>query len=140
MANVVLVDTGPLVAILCREDAQHQRCVDALQGIRDDLATCWPVVTEAVHLLGGRVDRVRRLLSMLSSGAIACVDLPPNAAEWLDAFYAKYAEHAPDLADAALMLIANRDGADSVFSLDQRDFAVYRTPDGRALNVIPAVG
>jgi uncharacterized protein len=138
MARNVLVDTGPLVAILCREDAQHARCVTTLQGIRDQLVTCWPVLTEAVYLLGDRVDRVRQLLAMITSGAIQCVDLPPDAVSRLDEFYVKFGEHAPDLADAALVLLTDRMNVDSVFTLDQRDFAIYRTTSGRALQVIPA--
>lgn len=138
MANCVLVDTGPLVAILCREDAQHHACVDALQNLREDLVTCWPVVTEAVHLLGDRVDRIRRLLGMFTGGAVRCADLPTDAATWLDAFYARFADHAPDLADATLMLLAEREGVETVFSLDRRDFAIYRTSDNRSLKVIPA--
>jgi uncharacterized protein len=140
MADRVLVDTGPIVAILCREDAQHLACVAALQQIPEALITCWPVVTEVVHLLGDRVDRVRRLLTMLGSGAIQCIDLPPDAVDLLDAFYARFAEHAPDLADAALMCLADRHGIETVFSLDQRDFAIYRTAKNRALHVVPLNG
>lgn len=138
MARSILVDTGPLVAILCREDAQHQRCVAALKGLQEELVTCWPVVTEAVHLLAGRVDRARRLLAMIVGGAIRCVELPPDAADWLDGFYSRFEDHAPDLADAAIVLLAERMAIESVFTLDLRDFAIYRTTDGRALRVVPS--
>jgi predicted nucleic acid-binding protein len=139
MPDYVLVDAGPLVAILCREDAEHQRCVEALQSIRADLVTCWPVLTEVIHLLGGRLDRVRHLLAMMINGALRCSDLPNDAAELLDRFYVRFADQRPDLADAALILLAERDFIDTVFSLDQRDFAVYRTTDGRALTLIPTL-
>lgn len=137
MAKCVLIDTGPLVAILCREDAQHHRCVAALQNITTDLVTCWPALTEAVHLLGGRVDRVHQLLAMIISGAIQCAPLPADAASWLDEFYQRFAEHSPDLADATLMLLGERLNVDDVFTLDQRDFTVFRTLNGRALNIVP---
>lgn len=137
MAKPVLIDTGPLVAILCREDAQHHSCVAALKGIQDELVTCWPVITEAVHLLGGRVDRIRSLLMMLAGGAVTCVDMPTAAAAWIDGFYHRFADQVPDLADAALMYLAERDEIDVIFSLDRRDFAVYRTSDNRSLSVIP---
>ena len=138
MVKAVLIDTGPLVAILCREDAQHETCVQALQGIQQEIVTCWPVITEAVHLLQGRVDRIRSLLMMLASGAISCVELPMATVAWLDAFYQRFADQAPDLADAALMYLAERHEIDAIFSLDRRDFTVYRTSANRSLNIIPS--
>ena len=41
------------------------------------------------------------------------------------------------MGDAALMYLAEREGIDSVFALDRRDFTIYRTTDGRALIIIP---
>ena len=38
----------------------------------------------------------------------------------------------PNMADAALMYIAEQERFDTVFTLDRRDFSVYRTTDGRA--------
>ena len=35
------------------------------------------------------------------------------------------------------MFIAEREGIGTVFTLDRRDFSVYRTTDGRALTVVP---
>ncbi len=48
----VLMDGGPLVAILSRDDASHERCVAELAELRVPLITCWPVMTEVLWLLG----------------------------------------------------------------------------------------
>jgi predicted nucleic acid-binding protein len=139
MAERVLIDTGPLVAVLCRDDAQHQKCVDCLRSIDGELWTCWPVLSEAIFLLEGRADRVQQLLSMLTVGAIRCMSLgsETQVAPWLASFYERFAEHAPDLADAALVYLAERDRIEKVFTLDIRDFSIYRTSDSRALEIIP---
>ena len=139
MAERILIDTGPIVAILCREDAQHEKCVDCLRSIDGELWTCWPVLSEAIFLLEGRADRVQQLLSMLTLGAIRCMSLGSemHVAPWLASFYERFAEHAPDLADSALVYLAERDQVVKIFTLDLRDFAVYRTSENRALEIIP---
>src|SRR5262245_12703728 len=52
--EVILVDAGPLVAILSATDQHRHRCVATLRALREPLATVWPAVTEAMHLLGPR--------------------------------------------------------------------------------------
>jgi predicted nucleic acid-binding protein len=138
MAERVLIDTGPIVAVLCREDAQHTTCVQTLRSIEGELYTCWPVISEAVFLLGGRADRIQSLLQMLVSGAIRCESLGTEreAAPWLVNFYGRFGDHAPDLADAVLVYLAEREHVEKVFTLDLRDFAIYRTSDNRALEVV----
>ena len=56
---------------------------------------------------------------------------------WIIAFLERYATAEAQLADAALMYLAEREGIDTVFTLDRRDFSIYRTTDGRALTIIP---
>ena len=49
---MILVDTGPLVALFDRKDAAHGRCSGILKGLREPLKTTIPVLTEAFHMLG----------------------------------------------------------------------------------------
>jgi predicted nucleic acid-binding protein len=49
--RAVLVDAGPLVALLERTDRNHRRCVAALEAMSDPLLTVWPAFTEAMYLL-----------------------------------------------------------------------------------------
>ena len=43
----VLLDTGPLVALLADDDAEHQRCVEQSQLLPKPFLTTWPILTEA---------------------------------------------------------------------------------------------
>lgn len=72
----ILVDTGPLVAILSRDDAYHDSCVAALRHMPSPLLSCWPVIIEAAWLLRRSPAAVQQLSRSLNSGF---VELPPLA-------------------------------------------------------------
>ena len=46
---MILVDTGPFVALFDPQDAQHLRCREVLQAIKEPLMTTVPVLTETFH-------------------------------------------------------------------------------------------
>ena len=48
MIQGILVDAGPLVALLHRDDNDHEKCVEALRYISEPLLTTWMPVTEAM--------------------------------------------------------------------------------------------
>jgi len=62
---MILVDTGPLVALFDSKDGQHRRCAKTLKGLREPIRTTVPVLTEAFHVLGpGSIgsDRLREFV------------------------------------------------------------------------------
>lgn len=125
----VLVDAGPLVALLDSRDEDHVRCVEALQGIREPLMTVWPAVTEAMHLLRGSWRAQAALWEMLESGIVELLELDADDVPRMGELMHKYRDLPMDLADAALVRVAERERIRHVFTLDQRDFRVYR-PQG----------
>ncbi len=137
MISPSLVDTGPLVATVRRREEAHERCVAALKGFRAPLLTCWPVLTEVAWLLRGEPAGMKAIGEIVRSGVVEIVELDDDALHWMIAFLLRYASAGAQLADAALMYLAEREGIDTVFTLDRRDFSVYRTTDGRALRIVP---
>src|ERR1700694_1834239 len=118
----VLVDTGPIVAILSESVEHHTACVAALQGIRGPLLTCWPVVTEAAWLLRAYPVAVGRLLSSFNGRPFELVPLNEADLPGIAAILAKYKVLGIQLADASLVHLAKREGVDIIFTLDQRGF------------------
>ena len=49
----------------------------------------------------------------------------------------EYRDIRPQLADAALVYLAGREGIDTIFTLDRRDFGVYRSTHKRAFRIVP---
>jgi predicted nucleic acid-binding protein len=134
--NRVLADTGPLVALLDADDADHARCVEAARQLHGELVTTWPVITEAFYLLAPDRRAQDRLLGKVGSGDLVLEMLGPEDIPGIRALLEKYADLPTDLADATLVYLAERDALDTVFTLD-RDFRVYRLRRGKALKVVP---
>jgi uncharacterized protein len=133
----VLVDTGPIVALLSRRDQYHRVCVEALKEMPGPLFTCWPVLTEAAWLLRRDWNAVLKLLNSTDTGFVALLPLGTDDAKPIALIMKKYRDIRVQLADAALVHLAARDGLDTIFTFDQRDFSVYRLPKGRAFRILP---
>jgi uncharacterized protein len=135
--NGVLVDAGPLVAILSERDQHHAACLAEAKSLRGPFYTSWPVVTEAAYLLRDRPEAVRKLLARIQSAKLVVLPIDPAELESIADILTRYRDQGFDFADATLMHLAVREGVDSVFTVDKRHFSVYRTPNGLALNVRP---
>ena len=122
----VLVDTGPLVAILSPADSHHELCVDALRQMQVPLLSCWPVITEAAWLLRNSPHALRRLLESIDNQFLELLPLSGAEAAPIAALMNKYEDLRPQLADAALVYLAGRERIRLIFTLDNRDFSVYR--------------
>lgn len=124
--SAILVDAGPLVALLHRDDQDHTRCVDTLKKIQAPLATTWPPFTEAMYLLGFSRTAQDALLEMVERGALQFLPVGTEDVPRLCTLMRKYRDLPMDLADATLVRVAEREGIRRVFTLDRRDFAIYR--------------
>jgi uncharacterized protein len=133
----VLVDTGPLVAILSRQDAHHEVCVEALQEMPGPLLTCWPVITEAAWLLRRSPLAVQRLLGSMDRGFLELLPLAGAEANAIASLMKRYEGIRPQLADATLVYLASRERIETIFTLDRGDFSIYRTVRKRSFRILP---
>lgn len=137
MNGQVLIDTGPIVAILSASDAYHAACVEQLRKIRGPLLTCWPVITEAAWLLRGFSQAIKLLLTSFNGRPFELVSLDQTDLPGIAAILAKYKEAGIQLADACLAHLANREEIETIFTLDRRDFSVLRLARGKKFRIIP---
>ncbi len=133
----ILVDTGPIVAILSTRDQYHATCVDILKQLQPPLLTCWPVMTEAAYLVRDSPAALQNLLRMLERGFLVLAPMDASAAPWLATFFETYRDQNPQIADAALMYIAEREHIETIFTLDHRDFSVFRLPGNQPVQLLP---
>jgi predicted nucleic acid-binding protein len=130
---VILIDTGPFVALLDPRDGEHERCRAVLKTLKEPLFTTTPVLTEAFHLLVPGSRGSSNLLEMIRRGGIGVWFMDgstlPRCFDLMD----QYADHPMDLADASLVAAAETLRTRRIFTLDQDDFSTYRLRRGRAL-------
>ena len=138
-AGRVLIDTGPWVAILDDQDAHHRACVQALAVLDGPLYTCWPVVTQATWLLRHSPGAVRRLLDSINTPFVELLSLAGPEVRPIAELLEKYKSIRPQLADAALVYLAERERIETIFTLDRRDFSIYRTGRGRSFRILPEI-
>jgi predicted nucleic acid-binding protein len=125
----VIADTGPLVALFARRDRDHLRVTRFLRENPCLLITSWLVVTEAWHLLSdqGRLALMRWIVA----GGAAVLDFGENGAKAMLALLEKYRDRPMDVADASLVVLAERTGVNEILTIDRTDFDVYRLSKSR---------
>ena len=133
----VLVDAGPLVALIEAADRNHNRCIAALKTLSDPLLTVWPAFTEAMYLLGGSARSQDALWGMVESGGLEFASLTEDDAAGLHQLMQRYRDQPMDLADAAIVHVADREDIRRVFTLDRRHFSVYRIRRRTPLSLLP---
>ena len=134
--SAVLVDAGPLIALLDRSDPHHVECKRAFASIRDQLVTVWPAVAEAAYLLS-TIEAQAALLEMIALDTPAIVPLGKADVPRISELMRKYADLPMDLADAALVRVAEREGIRRVITIDRKDFSVYRAKGLGKLTLLP---
>ncbi len=123
---MILVDAGPLVALVDADDQHHAKCVAALRALREPLATVWPPLTEAMYLLADLPKAQEAIWEMVERGALQLLPLHAADVSRIRELMRKYADRPMDMADASLLRVAEREGIRRIFTLDRKDFSVYR--------------
>lgn len=134
---MILIDAGPLVALIDADDQHHASCVAAFRRLREPLGTVWPALTEAMYMLADQPRAQDALWEMLARGAMGLLALDLGDVPRIRELMHKYADRPMDLADAALVRVAEREGIRTIFTVDRKDFAVYRLHGRVRPTVIP---
>jgi uncharacterized protein len=137
---MILVDTGPLVALFDPKDREHDRCVSALKPLTHPLCTTVPVLTETFHMLNPATRGAAALRAFISKGGLSVWWLDPSSFRRAFELMDRHADRPMDLADASLIVAAESPGTRRIFSLDRRDFRVYRVRRGhreQAVELVP---
>ena len=135
MRSRVIIDTGPLVALLNRKDRAHGWVVQQLQDIQPPMVTCESVLAEATYLTRQTPGARVALIEMVGEGFLTIGMAVADHHSALLAMVRRYADVPMSLADACLVRLAELFPQSPVLTLDS-DFSVYRKNGRQVIEVL----
>lgn len=135
MKNRVILDTGPLVALINARDRYHEWAKMQWANMKPPLLTCEPVLSEACFLLRNSDGGSRVVLELLERNVLNIPFRIVESVKQIDWLLKKYANVPMSLADACLVRMTELYPDSAVLTLDT-DFKIYRR---NKRNVIPTL-
>lgn len=133
-----LIDAGPLLAVINRNDDHHAECAALLRRLDCPFYTTLPAITEAMYLLGRHTgaDGQAALWKLLLRGDLILEHPTQSDLQRISDLMAKYADRPMDFADASLLAIAERLGLERIVTLDRTEFTIYRLHDRKPFVIV----
>ena len=134
---MILIDTGPIVALFDKDDRYYVPCLEILNELREPLLTTWPVLTECFYLLNFSWEVQDSVWLFIQRGGIEIYPLEKELLIRCRELMRQYRDLPMDLADATLVVLAEVLDLSKIFTLDQKDFSVYRFKGRKRFTLIP---
>ena len=134
---MILLDTGPIVAFFDASDHYHHACIELLKTVNEPLVTTWPVLTEAFYLLGFSWKAQDNLWEFILRGGVDVLSLNDSQQARCRQLMEKYSDLPMDLADGTLVVLAESQKIKKVFTLDHKDFKIYKPKQIKYFTLLP---
>ncbi|WP_204138122.1 PIN domain-containing protein [Halomicronema sp. CCY15110] len=134
---MILCDAGVLLCLVDRTQPQHEPYRKAVMQIASPLLTTWSCLTEAMYLAlhrGGWMMQ-KQLGQLLLDKLLVVYEIQEQDYPRLLELMEQYQDRPMDLADASLVLGAERTGFRRILTLDS-DFLFYRIENWGTFDVI----
>ncbi len=135
---MILLDTGPIVAFFDASDHYHHACIELLKTVNEPLVTTWPVLTEAFYLLGFSWRAQDNLWEFIVRGGVEILSLNDIQQSRCRQLMEKYNDLPMDLADGSLVVLAESQKVKKIFTLDHKDFNLYKPSHIKFFTLLPA--
>ena len=137
---MIVLDTSGVLAAIDATERHHQAAADALRASTEPRLLSPFVLAELDYLISTRVsaDAARSLLEQVASGAYRLEPIDGSDVAAALEIMERYGDFDVSLADASLVVLADRYDAQDVFTLDERHFRVLRGRRDRPFRILPA--
>jgi uncharacterized protein len=115
----------------------HGPCVAAYDQVRLPLATTSAVLAETFHFTVKRNLR-SRTWEFIRAAPIVIAPITNEDLPLLETLMHRYADRPMDLADATLVHVAEREGLNTILTIDHDDFETYRIGRNAKFRILPA--
>jgi predicted nucleic acid-binding protein len=127
VANTILIDAGPLIALFDRDDKYHERMLNFIQGGNYKFVTTLAVITEVSYMLNFNVHVQLDFFQWVLRRGLILADVNQHDVPRIIELIKKYQDRPMDFADATLVLTSEKTGIKEIISIDS-DFDIYRLP------------
>ena len=125
MIRSVILDTGPLIALIDHRDHRHPWIQSQFANIQPPLLTCEPVLTEACYLARRLHGGTQATFELFERGVVRLAfDLAENFWQ-VSSLMERYGNVPMSLADGCLVRMSELVANCTVLTLDS-DFRIYR--------------
>ncbi|MDX6639187.1 MAG: uncharacterized protein QOF12_198 [Solirubrobacteraceae bacterium] len=135
----LVLDTGPIVALLDAADPEHERCVAMVDKVGEDLVVPAVVLVEVDYWLRKLYGPGpwQTFVEDVATGAYRLHHLDEDGLVRAAEIERSYESLDLGLVDAGVMVTCERLGETKVATLDRRDFAVVRPSHCDSLLLLP---
>ena len=136
---MILLDSSGLLAAIDSSERAHPEAVRALQTAEPPLLLSPFVLAELDYFLATRVgpEAEVALLEEVAAGAYQLETFDRDDVAAALAVVHKYADLALGLADASIVVLADRHDVSDVLTLDERQFRTIRRSRGQTFRLLP---
>ena len=135
----MIVDTSGLLAYFNQAEPRHEAVATVIDSTEDPLIVSPYVVAELDYLVATRhgVEAELSVLDELAGGAWMLAQFGADELREARSVIARYQDQDIGVADASLVVLADRMGTRRILTLDHRHFEVVRPLRGGRFSLLP---
>jgi predicted nucleic acid-binding protein len=136
----IVADSGAVYGLYDRRDAAHAGLRASVEKARDLIVLPSPILGEIDYLLRFRLGNAAllRFLADIQEGGFVIESVTMADLRRCAGLIEKYRDLDLGLSDASVVAVAERLGTDRILTVDQKDFRVMRSANGRPFHLLPA--
>jgi uncharacterized protein len=131
----LILDTGPWVALHCRDDKYHEWAAAQFAQYPGPFLTCEAVVAETCFLLARAGFDPAKALTLIERGVVRVAISLGEEVPAVRALFQRYDNVPASLADACLIRLAELNEPCRVLTLDS-DFHIYRRHGRKVISLV----
>lgn len=135
----LVLDTGPVLALLDADDPFHARSVELIDAVDERLVLVAPTLVEIDYWIRKRLTAEvwQAFIGDIAAGAYHLEDLTAADLSRVAELERDYTDLSLGMVDAAVIAVCERLGETKVATLDRRHFSVVRPRHCPALELLP---